>query len=269
MRNLSEIGRVFYGIAIAVMGCLTIYYHDFPYMMLPPNHSGIPGIAIIGYISGTALALAGTFIVLKKKARTISLFLGTVLLLVFCFYFVPYEFIVSPDYRHFGDWENAAKELALAGGALVIASSFPEKNEYPMARLFNKLPPLGTILFSLTIISFSLDHFIYAIPAADYVPSWIPYHLFWIYFAGIALLGSGLAIIVQIRTGLFAALLGTMIFLWFIMLHMPRVMASPAGDAGGEVASAMLALAYSGIAFVIAGAAIRKDDLVHQKPVRA
>jgi len=45
MGMLSNIGRLFYGIAIAGMGVLTIYYTDFPYMLLPPNHSVVPGLA--------------------------------------------------------------------------------------------------------------------------------------------------------------------------------------------------------------------------------
>ena len=52
MGNLSHIGRIFYGIAIAGMGFLTIYYSDFPYMLIPPNHSHIPGLVILAYISG-------------------------------------------------------------------------------------------------------------------------------------------------------------------------------------------------------------------------
>ena len=251
MQNLSKIGRVFYGISIAVMGLLTVYYHDFPYMMIPPDHSWIPGLAT--YIFGAALILAGACIVFEKKIRTISLLLGTVLLLIFCFYFIPYEFFVSPNYMHFGDWENSAKELALAGGAFVIASCFPEKNENQVIRFLNKLARFGVVIFSITIISFSVDHFLFADAAKDYVPSWIPCHLFWMYFAGVALLGSGIAIILKIRTGLFAALLGTMIFIWFIILHTPRVIVSPVADIGGEIASAFIALAYSGIAFVISG----------------
>jgi hypothetical protein len=155
---------------------------------------------------------------------------------------------------HFGDWENAAKELALAGGAFVIAACYPEKNESGLISFLKKLAPFGTILFSLTIISFSIDHFLFAKAAQDYVPSWIPYHLFWMYFAGIALLGSGIAIILKIKTSLIAFLLGIMIFSWFILLHTPRVIVSPVADLGDEVTSAFLALAYSGIAFVIAGA---------------
>jgi uncharacterized membrane protein YphA (DoxX/SURF4 family) len=257
MANLSDIGRIFYGTAMAGTGFLTIYYHDFPYMMIPPNHSWIPGFAMLTYIFGAMLFLAGACIVFEKKTRTISLVLGTVLLLIFCFYFIPYEFISSSAYMHFGEWENAAKELALASGALVIAGCFPEKNENRLIRFLNKLAPFGAIFFSITIISFSIDHFLYANAAADYVPSWVPYHLFWIYFAGIALLGSGIAIILKIKPGFIAFLLGTMIFIWFIILHMPRVLASPVADIKDELASAFLALAYSGIAFVIAGSTKR------------
>ncbi len=234
------------------MGFLTIYYHDFPYMLIPPKHSTIPGLVLIVYVSGALLILAGVCIVLEKKIRLTSLVLGGVLLLIFCFYFIPYQLMASPNYMHFGDWENAAKELALASGAFVIADCFPEKNEGRLFRLLAKLIPLGAILFSLTIISFSVDHFLYAKEAADYVPSWVPYHVFWLYFTGMALLGSGLAIILKIKPALAAALLGAMIFTWFIILHIPRIIVSPVAYMGSEVASAMLALAYSGIAFVIA-----------------
>ena len=159
----------------------------------------------------------------------------------------------------FWDWENAAKELALSGGAFVIAGGSLENNKNTLIRFLNKLIPFGSILFSITIISFGIDHFIYAKEASDYVPLWIPYHLFWMYFTGTALIGAGLTIILKIKAGLVATLLGTMIFTWFIILHIPRVIASPVAYIGSEVTSAFIALAYSGIAFAIAGAAKRRQ----------
>ena len=255
MRNLSNIGRIFYGIAIVVIGLLTIYYRDYPYMLIPSEHHWIPNLVLLAYISGTLLILAGACIVFEKKNMLISIILGSVLLLIFCFYFIPYQFMVSSNYLHFGDWENAAKELALAGGAFVIAGCSSEKNKNSLIRFLNKLMPCGSILFSITIISFGIDHFLFAKEAAGYVPSWIPYHLFWMYFTGTALIGSGLTIILKIQTGLVATLLGTMIFTWFIVLHIPRIVVSPVPYLGSEITSAMIALAYSGIAFVIAGEA--------------
>jgi hypothetical protein len=261
MRNLSNIGRVSYGIAIAVLGFLTVYYHDFPYMLIPPGHSWPGGLEIVAYISGTLLFLAGVLIAFEKMTRPVSLLLGAALLAIFCFYFIPYQLMASSRYMHFGEWENAAKELALASGAFVIGGrsvitgQFSKQTKHPPAPFSRNLFSFGAILFSLTIISFAIDHFLFAKEASDYVPSWIPSHLFWMYFTGSALLGSGIAIILKIRPRLFAALLGGMIFIWFIILHVPRVIVSPAVYMGGEVASACLALAYGGIAFVIAGSA--------------
>jgi len=250
MGNLSNIGRIFYGIAIAVLGFLTLYYHDFPYMLIPPHDSWINGLVIVACITGALLILAGAAIIFRKKAMPVSLLLGTVLLAVFCFYFIPYQLMASSRYMHFPEWENAAKELALAGGAFVIAGCFSKQTGHPLIEFLQKLIPFGAILFSITIISFGIDHFLLAKEASGYIPSWVPNHLFWMYFTGSALLGSGMAILLKIKPGLAAALLGSMIFIWFIILHIPRVIADPSG---GEVASAMLALAYCGIAFVIAG----------------
>ena len=259
MRNLSNIGRIFYGISIVVIGLLTIYYRDYPYMLIPPEHLWIPNLVMLAYISGSLLILAGACIVFEKKNMPISIMLGSVLLLIFCFYFIPYQFMVSSNYLHFGDWENAAKELALSSGAFVIAGCSSEKNKNTITRFLNKLIPFGSILFSITIISFGIDHFLSAKEAADYVPSWIPYHLFWMYFTGTALIGSGLAIILKIKAGLAATLLGTMIFTWFIILHIPRVITSPVTYIGSEVTSAFIALAYSGIAFAIASTDKRRQ----------
>ena len=254
MRNLAQMGRIFYGIAIAGMGFLTIYYRDFPYMLIPPKHSWIPGLVMLAYISGGILMLAGASILFEIKIRSVSLLLGSLLLLIFCFCFIPYEFIASSNYMHLVDWENAEKELALAGGAFVIAGSFSEKNETSLNRFLEKLIAFGAILFSIAMISFGVLHFIYAKAVSNYVPSWVPNRLLWTYLAGTGLIGFGLAIILKIKRGIAATLLGTMIFIWFIILHMPRVIVSPVAYMGSEVTSAFLALAYSGIAFVIAGA---------------
>jgi hypothetical protein len=250
--NLSDIGRIFYGIAIAGLGFQTIYAHDFPYMLIPPKHIWIPGFVIISSISGALLMLAGACIMFKIKTRSTTLLLGTVLLFIFCFYFIPYEFFATSKYMQFLEWDNAEKELALSSGAFIIAGCFSEKGENPLFRFLMKLIPLGHIIFSFTMISFGFLHLLYGEGVLEYAPAWVPRHLFWAYFPGIVLISSGFAIMLNIKRSLMAALLGVMIFTWFIVLHIPKVIASPV-VVGGELTSAFLALAYSGIAFVIAG----------------
>jgi uncharacterized membrane protein YphA (DoxX/SURF4 family) len=90
------------------------------------------------------------------------------------------------------------------------------------------------------------------------VPSWIPWHSFWTYFAGIALIASGFAIIINIKARLAAFLLGIMIFIWLAVLHLPRGIADPHIGHGNELRSVFESLAFSGIAFVLAGTSKKK-----------
>lgn len=236
-KDLSGMGRIFYGIAIAAMGILTIFYRRLPYMMIPPKHRWLSEHVIGIYIAGGLLLLAGLCILFKQQLRQASLLLGAALLSIFLFYFIPYELLVSPNHTHFGDWENAAKELSLAAGALVITG--------------RRIAPLGVALFALTIISYSMDHFLYAKQAAGYVPSWIPYPVFWLYLTGTALFCFGMAILLNIKRRLAATLLGTMIFIWVLIVHIPYALSAPLSANEGEVTSAFLALAYCGIAWHI------------------
>jgi uncharacterized membrane protein YphA (DoxX/SURF4 family) len=251
MRNLSNIGRIFFGIALAGTGIPTICFNAYPYYLLPPLHFLTPGPAILHYISGAILILVGACIVFEKKIRTVSLLFGCLLLLIFCFLYIPYQFIEK--HLQLAEWENAEKELSLAAGAFIIAACFSEKIE-------PKLMTLGSILFSIPIISFGILHFEFAKEVSTMVPSWIPYPIFWTYLAGIGLLGSGISIILKIKTRFIAALLGTIIFIWFVILHIPETIASSYADLGGEITSTFSALAYSGMAFLIAGAAKKKVE---------
>ena len=237
MGILSNIGRVFFGVSIAALGVSTIYYHDFPYFLVPPKHSWLNDHVFIIYLCGALLLLAGAAIALGRRTVPVALVLGTVFLLVFLFYFVPYELVSSPNHLHFGDWENSAKELALGAGAFVMAGR-----------------RVGFVLYSLTIISFGVDHWLYAHEAVGYMPVWVGHPVTWLYITGTALLGAGLAILLNFRVRLFATLLGAMIFIWVIILHIPYTVASNIAVDGGELVSAFLALACCGIAFAIAGA---------------
>jgi uncharacterized membrane protein len=155
------------------------------------------------------------------------------------------------------------KELAFAGGSFVLAGSyvqeFPTNNiKSSLYSFLEKFIPAGLILFSVMMICFGIDHFLYTDFVATLVPAWIPGHVFWTYFAGIALIGSGLGMILRIKSFLVAWLTGWMLFLWFIVLHIPRAIADPQMAKGNEVTSVFEALAFSGIAFVVAGMQINK-----------
>ncbi len=250
VKNLQNTGRIFFAIALLGIGLQAVYFNNLPYMLLPLQSQ----VAVVNYASGILFILGGAGLISEKIARPTSLLLGTVFLLIFCFYYVPYELFVSPNYKHLSDWENAEKELAFAGGAFAVARCFSVKNKNRIFGFLEKLIPLGTWLFAIPVISFGILHFLLAKEASTLVPAWIPYPAFWVYAGGVGLLGCGVAILLNIKRRLFAVLLGIIILIWFVSLHIPRVIA-PTADRPDEITSAFLALAYSGIAFVIAGTA--------------
>src|ERR1035438_6430594 len=144
MEKLSKLGRIFYGIAIAGLGLGAIYYNEFPYMLCPPIHLAKPILAIFTYAVGTFLFLAGGCIVFQKRAGLFSLLLGSGLLLTVCCCYIPYELV---NHSNFGEWENAEKDLALCGGAFLIAGCFMEHYEDLVTRISKKLVSLGRIFF--------------------------------------------------------------------------------------------------------------------------
>ncbi len=138
----------------------------------------------------------------------------------------------------------------------VIAGSYPERkllaDKSSLENLMDAFIAIGSIFFSVTMIVFGIDHFLYTKFVATLIPAWIPWHIFWTYFAGTALIGAGICIILKIQLKLIGILLGIMLFIWFVILHIPRAIADPYVDKGNEVTSVFEALAFSGIAFIIA-----------------
>jgi hypothetical protein len=263
MELLVKAGRKAYGICLVALGIQSMFYADFDPVFLPDASSWLPFHAALAYLWSSIFILAGLFIILEKKVKEISLALGGIFLTLFLLCQVPHLLIFDPNGKSLGAWTRALKELAFSGGAFVIAGSYSWENIQPesaLTRLLKKFIPFGKVFFSITMIVFGIDHFLYGEFVAALVPAWIPGHLFWTYFAGVALVGSGVAIIANIRLQLVASLLGTMIFLWFIFLHIPRAIADPYGNRGNEMTSVFQSFGFSGIAFIIAFARPGKKD---------
>ena len=255
-KQLTKISRAFYSVAIIAYGVRQFIYGNFRKVQLPPWQYDLPALNILAYVTGAGLIVGGAVIVFGKNARKVSLILGAIFLLLCCLAHVPYELISEPNKSyHLGLWENTLKELALAGGAFVVAGSCNEinwKERGVIMKSLEKIIPYGSIFFSITITSFGIAHFMYLKFIAAMVPDCIPDHTFWAYFTGTALIGAGAGIFLDIRKRKIAALLGIMIFFWFIVVHIPGAISNPLADRGNSISSAFDALAFSGISFLIA-----------------
>jgi uncharacterized membrane protein len=139
-------------------------------------------------------------------------------------------------------------------GLALLAIGLPVmlKSEVPQARGLDKLMPFGRLFYAIPLAVFAGEHFTLASLMAAGMPSWIPAHLFWIYFVGVALVAAALSIVVKKQSQLAATLLGIMILLFVVLLHIPRVAANPHDRISWAVA--LRDLSFSGGAFAFAGA---------------
>jgi uncharacterized membrane protein YphA (DoxX/SURF4 family) len=113
------------------------------------------------------------------------------------------------------------------------------------------LEPLGAVFLAVFLVVCGMQHFAYSDFVTTLVPSWIPGQRYWTYFTGVALIAGGAGILVPPTSRLAATLAAVMIFLWVLLVHIPRALAGP--QHAGETAGVFEALALSGVALIVAG----------------
>ncbi|HTT32006.1 MAG TPA: hypothetical protein VMH48_00250 [Methylomirabilota bacterium] len=86
---------------------------------------------------------------------------------------------------------------------------------------------LGPLFFAIPLAVFGADHFVASKVVASIVPSWIPWHLFWAYFVGVALLAAALSLVTQKHSLLASTLLSAMLFSFVLLIHVPNFVKNP------------------------------------------
>jgi uncharacterized membrane protein len=116
--------------------------------------------------------------------------------------------------------------LPYFAGAIVLLAALPRlfTKDLPQARGLDKLLALGPLFFAFTMAVFGAQHFTVGKFVAMLVPKWIPWHLFWTYFIGTALIAAALSIVTRIQARLSASLLGLMLFLFVVLMHIPNLL---------------------------------------------
>jgi uncharacterized membrane protein len=242
MTSLRDLGRLLFAIAMGAAGVQSLMFARLGAGTGPP---WTPMGAFAAWLTGIVLLAAAACFALGKMMRPAGLLLAFIILLRIVAAQLPP--LLADVYKP-GPWTSAFELLAMFGAALVIAGAPWAQQGTPGRSMFAEV---GRGLFAISLPVFGVQHFLYAHFVATLIPDWIPARLFWAYFVGIAFFAAALSILTRTLAALSAALLGTMFFLWVVLLHAPRVAA--ASHNANEWTSMWVALAMSGAAFLIAG----------------
>jgi uncharacterized membrane protein len=255
---MISIGRTFFGLALLALGAEHFVFREFVTARAPAWPAGVPGALWWVYGTGVLVMLVGLAILARRWGRQAALALST---LVFAWAVVRHVPVVVADSLLAGSWTSAGKSLVFFGGSLAIAATFPP---LPSAtpggwrRFANAVDPfVGIARYCLGsfLILCGLQHFKFLAFVATLIPAWFPGNpILWSQFAGIALLVFGVGLLFARTAPLAALLTGLMIFSWFWIVHLPRVRMSVS-----DGIALFEALAFSGLAFVIAGALVQRN----------
>ncbi len=263
MINPVKVGRLFYSLGIIAYGIQQIAIRDFRPQIVPGFPAWVHEYSIFAIVTGIIMVTLGLMMAglsgLKDRHRIkIAIYLGFYFLALIFVSHIPYLLFVYPHkLSHLGSWGDALHPLAFSGGAFIMAGSFPDYSSqldkrYFSASYMHTMTTIGRIFFCTTIILFGCNHFVYDI--STMVPKWFGMPVFWSYFGGAALISSGIAILFKIYLQPVSWLLAIMLFIWFILLHIPNAIAHPYSGNGNEIVSAFDALLFCGTALMLSQA---------------
>jgi hypothetical protein len=253
--GLAPAGRLLYAAAMAAYGVVVLLYAHSIAAVAPSWPMGLPGTPFTECAAGAFLILCGASIIANKGARLASTLLGILLLLWIVLRSIPLV-VADPSSPTFPAG-NLCEASAICGGAFLVAASLPSgalgrMEAYPgIVAAWEGLILLGRFLLGLAMIYFGYAHVHSARYVATLVPSWIPWHLFWAYFCGAALLAAGAGIVLKVKARWAATLSGVMIVLFGVLVNAPLAFAAVRDV--NLWTSLFHTLSWSGGAFALAG----------------
>jgi uncharacterized membrane protein YphA (DoxX/SURF4 family) len=204
------------GLAACGLGLVGLGFGDFA-LQWQPVPLWIPGRTDFAYLAAASLAAAGIATVPVQTRRFAAIALALIFALWLTFLQLPLV-VAAPG--SLIAWLGVSEIGSIASGALVLDLSTATR-EIPRGRLFAR------ILFGLCACVFGASHFVYAQFTASMVPAWLPAHFFWAYLTGTAHAAAGIALVTGRVARLASTLLAAMCVSFAVLLHLPRVVATP------------------------------------------
>jgi hypothetical protein len=257
MEKIYTSGKYLFAVAILAFGIIQLVTGNFMKGLLPVSAS-LPGRIFWVYFISVAFIALAIRIIINWSANGTSFILGLLLLLLFIYPHIP--LLLSNIYNP-NEWTCAFEFLAICSGAFILAGTIDDRveSESPPGDFIKRAAMIARYTFTISVVVFCVLQFKYVHYIATLIPPWIPFHLFWAYLVSFGFLGTSLSLLLNKKVRLATSLFGLMFLTWVLILHTPLVIANLHTEP--EWTSLFVALAMSGIAFMIAETTYKKPIL--------
>jgi uncharacterized membrane protein len=211
-------GRAIFALSIIALGVETFVVSRAGGHSLGPQYNvlsvlpWLPAIPWLAYVFGTIWTVCGLGLFFQRTVRSSALLLGTLLFLCTVILEVPKNAV---DIGSISLRTIVFEPLSMA----CLAWLLPAPRSIPTF-----LANASRYLLAASLVIFGVDHFLALQFIANLLPSWIPWHVFWVAFFGVAFIAAALSIALNLLLRWGAACLGLMFGIWVVTLHLPRVL---------------------------------------------
>ncbi|HVI08299.1 MAG TPA: hypothetical protein VND65_08385 [Candidatus Binatia bacterium] len=127
----------------------------------------------------------------------------------------------------FLEFSRTVASTYVAGVVLFVIGTLAARSDVAKARGLDKVVALGNLFFALPLAVFAAEHFSAANGISQMVPKFVPWHMFWTYFVGCALLAASLSIATKIQVQWAGIGFGLMMWLFVAMMDLPGTISEP------------------------------------------
>jgi uncharacterized membrane protein len=206
-------GRAIFALSVIALGVETLIFARSPNTDIIQGYSVIPVIpwppsshTVYGYVLGIVEIVCGALL-FTRFARAAGLTLGIVL------------FLATLGF-------DALRSAGGMGGVTFRTYVF---EPFALASLAVLIPGSGQSIvdafaryvLALSLVVFGVDHFFALAEIGTEIPGWIPWHVFWTGFCGIAFIAAGLSFAINVWTDVAAGLLGLMFAIFVFTIYIP------------------------------------------------
>ena len=213
MDKSQTVGRIFVAVSLVVFGVQHFLYGGFVAGLVP---AFMPGRLFWAYFVGVAFFAAAAGILYEEMARPAATMLGVMFFLFLVLLHIPR---IVTNSRDGNEWTSGFVALAMCGGAWILASASP-LYEREIADPFLKF---GRHIFAMAFVAFGIQHFVYARFAAGLGPPWYLGRPLSAFFFGLIFAAAGGVIISGEKTRMAADVLAAVLFAFFLLLYVPRI----------------------------------------------
>jgi uncharacterized membrane protein len=213
LRNIQHLTRWLVLISFIAFGAHQLGYGQFVTRAVGAPPVWIPAQKFWADATGIAMIVLALAAGYGKRAAAISL--GSICFLSALLLHLPRAMehpLTGSSWVYFG------KGLALAGCAFTVAAGLYRDSQALDRKwllLYGK-----TSLGAFMVLS-GILHYVYDVFVASLLPSSIPWHFFWAYFAGVLLILGGIGMALPRTTQAATLLSGVMILSWVPLVHIP------------------------------------------------